>query len=191
MIDKRLGKAVENVADLIALARKTGRKLVVTDVDAPLEFSLTGVLERPVGGKDPIPPFKAVATEGFKPARQHRRTVMALFENNPDIGIYRLFATTQSGAKVLIAEVQGGVLKTHNDTLLDTLTVEPTDNDIQLTKNTVITKEFVAKMTATLPAKFAEERRSKILPYIGRTWAEAIEEHTNKTPEKGGLSERD
>ena len=180
MIDKRLGD-VENVADLIALARKTGRKLVVTDVDAPLEFSLAGVLERPVGGKDPIPPFEAVADRGFKPARQHRQAVMALFENNPDIGTYRLFATSQSGAKVLVAEVQEGRRIVHQQDELTRLSREPQDQDITMLRSTRITKTLIFEMTRSLPPKFAERRRKALLPYIGMTWGQAIKKHTNTT----------
>ena len=60
LIDKRLA-TLGDVAGYAELARSTGRKFVLYDVEAPLEASLAGVLERQPGGADPLPPFEVVA----------------------------------------------------------------------------------------------------------------------------------
>jgi hypothetical protein len=86
LIDKRLASAGE-VGTYAELARSTGRKFVLFEVDAPLEASLAGVLERAPGGVDPLPPFNIVA-DGFRSIHSDRGAVIEMFMGPP--GVRRL-----------------------------------------------------------------------------------------------------
>lgn len=57
LVDKRLARASEN-AHYTRIASNNSRKLVICDIDAPLENPLVGVLERDNKGADPIPPYQ-------------------------------------------------------------------------------------------------------------------------------------
>jgi hypothetical protein len=97
LVDKRLARASES-AHYALMASSTSRKLVLCDIDAPLENSLVGVLERDTKGADPIPPYQIVS-DGFSAVRTDRGAVIDQSINNPQLGTYQLYSTYSLGKK--------------------------------------------------------------------------------------------
>jgi hypothetical protein len=183
VVDKRLG-TVRDVAKLADMARNTGRTLKLYDVDAPLELSLVGVLMRAPGGDSPIPPFNVIGAEGLRPARNNREQVMQMFVDNPSLGTYELFGTEPSGTKVPVATVVDGRLTVYNEPMLQRLTADPAARIAEI-KRTVIDESFIDEFTDPLPGDFAAGVRKALTPHLGRTFEEAIEVHSETTPNGG------
>ncbi|WP_444902975.1 zeta toxin family protein [Microbulbifer sp. CnH-101-E] len=176
MVDKRLGD-VEDIQKLVDAAQNTGRKLNVSDMDAPLEISLIGVLMRKPGGEDPIVPFQVVGETGFKPARENREKTIKFFEDNPELGVYELYGTSHSGDKKLVARVEQGELDILDQSEYVKLTSDPTFEMNEL-KHTEVDDAEIARITDPLPdGAWKEDVVSTLSKYKGRTWGKAIEEH--------------
>jgi hypothetical protein len=173
LIDKRLATAadVQSYADM---AKQTGRKLNLYDVDAPLEVSLAGVLERRPGGNDPIPPFEVIG-KGFTEIRNNRKAVIQIFENNPQLGKYELFATSPQGGKV--AEVVNGKLVVIEEKVFKAITADATGISEAIAQR-IIKKELINEMTMALDPKRAADVKKILEPWIGKTWQEALEAHS-------------
>jgi hypothetical protein len=182
MIDKRLA-TVEDVQHYAQMAKKTGRRLSLYDIDAPLEVSLAGVLERVPGGPDPLPDFSVVG-QGFDAVRTYRKQVIALFVNDPALGSYELYATLPSGEKVRVATVSGGVLNKENPALYDKVTAAEGDVASGMGKQT-ITEDLITKMTAALPPQRATAVANTLRKYLGRTWEDALNSHSQETAAGG------
>ncbi len=179
LIDKRLA-SVADVQDYAALAKATGRKFNLYDVDAPLEVSLAGVLERVPGGADPIPPFSEIV-KGFIGVRGDRLAVIDFFIENPKIGKYELFGTEANGAKLKVAEVVDGNLITYNENFYAQITAKP-EKIAELVGQQKITEQLIATLTAKLPSARATKIREILKAYIGITWQEAINLHSQSKP---------
>jgi hypothetical protein len=183
LIDKRLAKA-SDVQEYIDTAHATGRKLVLFDVDAPLEVSLAGVLERePInsapGKVDPLPPFDIVAS-GFTSVRNDRAAVIALFEK-PGNGTYHLYATRPDGARVEIATVSGGppVIK---DPQLFAEAVSAGPGQAEIIGQKRITREAIDEVVRELPPERAAQVRGTLRKYEGWTWKSALDAHSVEQP---------
>ncbi|HUH02889.1 MAG TPA: zeta toxin family protein, partial [Kofleriaceae bacterium] len=184
VVDKRLG-STGDVSELAEIARTTGRQLHLMDVDAPLEFSLVGVLMRTPGGDSPIPPFDVIGSGGMQPARENRLDVMQMFIAEPSLGRYQLSGTEPSGAKVPVAEVVNGVVTIHNQPMFDQLTSNPAAQ-IAALKTRVIDDAFITEFTAQLPSGFGADARAALEPHMGLTFEAAIRAHSQATPDLGG-----
>ncbi|MEM7275078.1 MAG: zeta toxin family protein [Actinomycetota bacterium] len=180
LVDQRLGRS-RDVTALRRLAEQSGRRLHVYDVDAPLEVSLVGVLMRPPGGADPIPPFHVIADEGFLLVRNQRDRVAQLFQQHPELGTYRLLTTDRAGRKIHAADVRHGELSVF-DVARWNDAVSPTESDIERLRTTPIDREFIERFTARLEPSYAIEVRVALEPYIGITWADAVDDHSQKRP---------
>lgn len=108
LIDKRLMN-LSDVTGYQKMAAESGRKFVLYDVDAPMEVSLAGVLERQPGGPDPLPGFETVKS-GFDGVRGNRKAVVDKFTGDPAFGTYELFATKANGDRVPVAAIKDGAL---------------------------------------------------------------------------------
>ena len=174
LIDKRLATKGE-VAEYINFAKTSGRKIVLYDVDAPLEASLVGVLERAPGGNDPLPPFDVVAG-GFTSVRNDRVDVINLFKQ-PDVGTYVLYGTRADGARVETASVTGGALAVRDPDLFAQAT-RSADNAAEVIGSRRINDATINEIAKGLPP----DRASKIVPmlrkYEGWTWREALDAHS-------------
>jgi hypothetical protein len=168
------------VQDYAALAKATGRKFNLYDVDAPLEVSLAGVLERVPGGNDPIPPFSEIV-KGFNGVRGDREAVIDFFRANPQVGKYELFATQPNGAKIKVAEVKNGEITTFSgqEKLLKEITAKP-EGIAELISQKVITEKLISDLTAQLPKERATVVANILRNYIGKTWSEAVTIHSQK-----------
>ena len=175
LIDKRLATMSE-VEKYALMARETGRKLNVYDVDAPLEVSLAGVLERVPGGNDPLPPYDVVA-DGFRAVRSERADVIEFFENNPRLGSYELYATKPNGDKVKVAEVGNGSKIILDEVLFREVTAQPGQIP-ELVGNLKITQQLIDQLTSNLPPQRAQTVRQVLEPYKGKTWREAVDGHS-------------
>jgi len=178
LVDRRLG-SLQEVKALAAEAQRTGRKLNVADVDAPLEQSLLGVLMRKPGGDDPITPFSALAEGGFIPARANRSAIMGIFEENPDIGRYELYGTKPNGDKYLVAKVENGKSMIFDRQAWDILTDQRAANEyISKFRQSKIDKTEISLVTEALPdgewKLFVIDTLHK---YMGLTWEEAVSRH--------------
>ncbi len=182
LIDQRLGTA-NDVRALEELAGETGRQLYVYDIDAPLEVSLVGVLDRTPGGPSPIPPFDIIAGGGFVPVRSHRSEVMRLFENNPELGTYELYGTTSDGRKVLVASVTDGQRAVHHPAMYSSMNEANPSAEVAKLGQTIITDDFITEFTGPLDPGYAAQVRAALEPYVGYTWEEAIADHSRKPPE--------
>ena len=177
LIDKRLAKA-EDVVGYGKLAAETSRQLNVYDVDAPLENSLAGVLERKPGGTDPLPPYDVIS-KGFKDVRANRVAVLQYFQKHPELGKYELYGTTAVGAKVKVAEVVNGKLAIHDKEQFAQVTKNPaTDPAFQAKANEKITADAVEGMVAKLPPERAATVREVMRPHLGQTWKQALDQHS-------------
>jgi hypothetical protein len=180
LIDKRLA-GVGDVAAYQKMAKDSGRRFVLYDVDAPLEVSLAGVLERQPGGADPLPPFEVVAG-GFKAVRNDRKAVIGMFAD-PAFGDYKLFATKPSGERVEIANVSGGKLNIADEGLYAEVTAGPGEQaELLATKR--ITSDAIDQVTKDLPP----DRKAKVAEILGKyegwTWRSALDAHSAEKPKK-------
>lgn len=176
LVDKRLLK-VDDVRGYAEMARASGRKFVLYDVDAPLEHSLAGVLERTPGGADPLPPFEVVA-DGFEAVRANREEVMALFDD-PATGSYHLYGTTARGDRVAIATIEGGHRRVMNKDLHGNAITPP--KELPATKR--ITSESTVDLTRNFPSERSAKIRGILDDYDGWTWKAALDAHSReKTP---------
>ncbi len=185
LIDKRLGP-LEDIEHYAAMARETGRKLALHDVDAPLETSMSGVLARSVGGDDPIPPFDVVR-KGFIEARRNRTEVIKVFLQDPTLGSYELFGTLPDNTKVKVVEVIGGELLIHDAAMYKQLTADPSEQADRLGEMP-ITREMITRITGPMTGGFKaklqgilEEAAAK-----GLTWKAALDAHSAKRKPRGG-----
>jgi hypothetical protein len=176
LIDKRLLSAAD-VAEYARLAKESGRKFVLYDVDAPLEVSLTGVLERAPGGADPLPPFDVVAG-GFDGVRTNRAAVVALFEADATMGTYHLYGTRPNGDRVEIATTIGGKTTILDDVLYKAATLPPKTSLASVR----ITPEAIDAICKDLPADRAVKIREILQKYQGWTWKAALDAHSLEKP---------
>src|SRR6185503_6867049 len=178
LIDKRLA-GIGDVQAYITYAQSTGRKFVLYDVDAPLEVSLAGVLERVPGGADPLPPFQVVA-DGFKAVRDNRMDVLNLFLGKTDLS-YQLYSAKPNGERVLVAAVNNGTLTIADAVLFREATTAPGDAG-NLLASTRITEDAIASLVSGLDATRAQKIGNLLRRYIGWTWKAALDAHAAEQP---------
>jgi hypothetical protein len=94
VLDERLG-TVPAITDLVEMARKSGKKLVLKDIDAPLQVSALRVLGRDVK-VDPCVPFGPIAS-GYLAICRDRAEVLQVVLKSPEIESYELFVMDESG----------------------------------------------------------------------------------------------
>jgi hypothetical protein len=181
MIDKRLAN-VGDVQGYADMAKATGRKLALYDVDAPIETSLAGVLERAPGGSDPLPPYDIVGG-GYTAVRGNRQAVIDMFVNNPDIGSYELYGTRADGQKVKVAQVVAGELTIFEPAMYMEVTAKPGAAEAS-TASKRITEKVIQEQTAGLDPARALTVRRILRRYLGMTWKEALDAHSAAKPEK-------
>lgn len=175
LVDKRL-PTVENVMEYARLAQSSGRRLVLHDVDAPLEVSLAGVLERQPGGDDPLPEF-SIVKGGFDAVRANRVDVYSLFKNDPSLGDYELYATKADGQRIKIAEVVSGAAQVHDPELFFEVTAPP-GTASEIIANKQINEETIRTLTLRLPAERGKVVSSVLRKYLGSTWKAALDAHS-------------
>jgi hypothetical protein len=174
LIDKRLAYA-EDLDHYIGKAKATGRKLNMYDVDAALEVSLAGVLERQPAGPDPLPPFYVVA-EGFSAVRGERLAIIDKFLAEPELGTYELYGTRPDGAKLRVASVIDGKLRVFDEAMYEDITAPPADAP-EVFGARVITAAAIDEITAALAPDRAAQVRAALAPYVGYTWRAALDSH--------------
>lgn len=178
VVDKRLARASEN-AHYARMASSTGRKLVLYDVDAPLESSLVGVLERDTKGVDPIPPYQIVS-DGFTAVRTDRGAVIDQFINNPQLGIYQLYGTDPTGSKVKVASVEHGALVIERPDMYAEL-IAPPNTPPETTGNKKIDMFLINRLTEKLAPERARTIQQILSPYKGCTWKQALDQHSARS----------
>jgi len=180
LIDKRLA-GTGDVDAYAQMAKDTGRKFVLYDVDAPLESSLIGVLERQPGGTDPLPPFDIVAS-GFKGIHENRLPVIQKFISGQIKGEYYLYGTRANGERVLIGQVRG------NDYIpvvaeLSAVALSPT-GPVEAIAKTRITEAAIDSLTTELTGDRGTMIRNLLRKYIGWTWKDALNAHSRERAPK-------
>ncbi|MFN6507366.1 XopAJ/AvrRxo1 family type III secretion system effector zeta toxin [Xanthomonas translucens] len=177
LVDKRLANTHE-VDSYVSLAKETGRKVELCDIDAPLERSLMGVLQRSPGGDDPRPPYVAVAN-GFSTVRSNRLDVIDRFLSNPTLGSYRLFGTNENGEKVMVASVADGELSIHDPKLYESITA-PEDFNSGDKGEQVIDTALIDRLSNSIDdPKRATDARAALEKYKGMTWSNALAAHSS------------
>jgi hypothetical protein len=180
LIDKRLAR-LEDVQHYAKMAEETGRKLNLYDVDAPLEVSLAGVLERIPGSNDPLPPYHIIA-DGFRDIRNYRRDVVKFFQDNPNLGKYELYGTLPDGTKIKVAEVNQGELRVLDENMYREITAKAEDLP-EITAQKIISPELIDTLTTSLSSERATTVRKVLTPFIGKTWKQALGEHSRAKSE--------
>lgn len=177
LVDRRLG-AQSDFDEMVKSADKTGKRVELYDVDAPLEASLCGVLVREPGGIDPIPPFEAIAW-GFKSIREDRLKILeqAALEGNVDR--YELFATLPDGSKARAVTMEGSDM-VEIDPELFAQAIAPPDAIIEKARATVIDEPFIARMADRIDGPFAKTLRAALEQYAGLTLELAISAHSQR-----------
>jgi hypothetical protein len=173
LIDKRL-PSVEDVRGYAEMAKASGRKFVLFDVDAPLEHSLAGVLERVPGGADPLPPFKIVA-DGFEAVRDNRGSVVELFKVLK-VGSYHLYGTLPDGRRIEIATIERGMLEITDKELYEQTTA-PAERALASTR---ISSDSISELTKNFPPERAAKIRGILQKYEGWTWKAALDAHSRE-----------
>jgi hypothetical protein len=179
LVDKRLAGAHE-IEAYIKLAEETGRKVELCDIDAPLERSLMGVLQRKPEGDAPRPPYAAVAS-GFSAVRGNRLDVIDKFVSAPALGNYHLFGTAENGSKVPVASVVNGELNIHDPQLYESIAA-PQGVTAGATGDQVIDTALIDRLTKGIddPAR-ATDARDALEHYVGMTWSHALAAHSSLT----------
>lgn len=178
LIDKRLA-GIGDVQMYAKMAKDSGRKFVLYDVDAPLEVSLAGVLERQPGGADPLPPFEIVAG-GFTSVRNNRGAVIDFFSDG-SVGNYTLFGTRPSGQRVEIANIVGGKLTVIDENLYKVARANG-DEIAELLAKKRITSQSIDELVAELPSDRQAKVGAILRKYEGWTWKSALDAHSVEKP---------
>lgn len=177
LVDKRLaGRGA--VAKYVSLATSTKRQMLLSDIDAPLEKSLARVLARSPSGNHPIPPFRAVS-EGFTNVRANRAAVVDLFVKRPELAQYQLIGTALTGEHVKVAAVEHGDLTIEHGDLYSELTTPPAGVPERMARER-IEERTIDALTRDLEPERAEELRAALYAYLGKTWAQALDAHSEK-----------
>ena len=174
IVDRRLGSP-NDVSDIVASAEANHKNVELIDVEAPLAFSVMGVLMRKQGGVDPIVPFDAIAY-GFVEVRDGRLKVIERAIESDSVARYDLFATSPDGAKVCVAKKTAGQLEILDTKLFDGC-VSPPHEEVELLRTTKIDAAFVEGLTSGLPKPFQDDARKALLRYEGMTLPDALEAH--------------
>ncbi|HEY4178424.1 MAG TPA: hypothetical protein VGM90_16370 [Kofleriaceae bacterium] len=172
LIDKRLA-TVADVQSYAALAKASGRRFVMFDVDAPLADSLVGVLDRVPGGSDPLPPFEVVDL-GYQAIRGEREEVGNLFKA-PGFGTYHLYGTRPNGIRVEIMTIADGHTLVQDGDLYHQA-LSPTE----ALATTRITADAIDSLTSQLSPERAAKIRSVLSRYEGWTWKSALDAHSQE-----------
>jgi hypothetical protein len=179
LIDKRLANAGD-VAHYAKMAKDSGRKFVLYDVDAPLEVSLAGVLERVPGGADPLPPYDIVEG-GFNGVRENRRAVVDMFTNDPSLGTYELYGTRPNGERVPAATVKSGAVEVTDPALYAEAMSGPGDmGEVLATKR--ITEDGIQSLVDSLDGERGTKVGNLLRKYLGWTWKAALDAHSMEKP---------
>ncbi|HEV2608626.1 MAG TPA: XopAJ/AvrRxo1 family type III secretion system effector zeta toxin [Noviherbaspirillum sp.] len=178
LIDKRLAEK-ESVAKYVSLATTTDRQVLLSDIDAPLEKSLARVLARSPSGDHPVPPFSAVS-EGFTNVRTNRAAVVDLFVKRPELAQYQLIGTARTGEHVKVAAVEHGDLTIEHGDLYSELIKPPADVPERMARER-IDERTIDALTRDLEPEHAEHLRAALSRYLGHTWAQALDAHSEKT----------
>ncbi|WP_334187801.1 XopAJ/AvrRxo1 family type III secretion system effector zeta toxin [Noviherbaspirillum sp.] len=177
LIDKRLAEK-ESVAKYVSLATTTNRQVLLSDIDAPLEKSLARVLARSPSGAHPVPPFSAVS-EGFANVRANRAAVVDLFVRRRELAQYQLLGTARTGEHVKVAAVEQGELTIEHGDLFSELTTPPADIAERMARER-IDERTIDALTRDLEPERAEHLRAALYAYLGKTWAQALDAHSEK-----------
>jgi hypothetical protein len=181
VIDERLGSVFE-VRKLLDIAKKSGKNLVIKDIDAPLEVSALRVLGRDIR-TDPCVPFGPIAG-GYKAIRKDREDVIKLILESPEVLGYELYVMDESGRSALAAKKILG--KDGKPSDLEILDIElfayslsggaRAEEDITRVKN--------AKVEEALFAKYKGKgvSSSPLEKYKGFTLEEALMLHSLELP---------
>ncbi|WP_372359266.1 zeta toxin family type III secretion system effector XopAJ/AvrRxo1 [Xanthomonas axonopodis] len=176
VVDKRLARAYE-IDSYIELAKETGRKVELCDIDAPLENSLTGVLQRKPEGEDPRPPYPVVSS-GFVAVRSNRLGVIDRFIADPGLGNYRLVGTAEDGKKVMVASVMGGELSVEDADLYEKIT-SPQASVTGDLADKIIDNELIDRLTNNIDdPERAANTRAALEKYNGKSWSAALAAHS-------------
>ncbi|AEQ98135.1 type III effector protein XopAK (AvrRxo1) [Xanthomonas oryzae pv. oryzicola BLS256] len=176
VVDKRLSREYE-IDSYIQLAKETGRKVELCDIDAPLENSLVGVLQRKPEGEDPRPPYPVVSS-GFVAVRSNRMYVIDRFIADPSLGNYRLFGTAEDGEKVMVASVIGGEFSVENAELYEKITSPQLSVTGDLADK-VIDKELIDRLENNIAdPERAAKTRAALEKYSGKSWSAALAAHS-------------
>ena len=179
LIDKRLANAGD-VSHYAKLAKDSGRKFVLYDVDAPLEVSLAGVLERVPGGADPLPPFDIVAG-GFKGVRSNRQAVVDMFLADSSLGTYEIYGTRANGDRVPVATVKNGALEIKDAGLYREVMAEP-GNMGEVLASKRITEDGIQAVIGGLEGDRGTKVGNLLRKYLGWTWKAALDAHSKEKP---------
>lgn len=126
IVDKRFGK-VSDVDGLATQAKKMGYHVVVLDVDAPIEMSMSRVAERIPGGSDTTVPIDQI-TSGFIEARSHRAKVAAL----SSVDEYYLISTSNNPGPIASRNVEHGLtVEAGKEARWKLLTTHPTEAEVE------------------------------------------------------------
>ena len=120
VIDEVLGYP-DQIEDWIAVAKETGRKIVLTDFDVPIALSAIRVLTRDPK-VDPCVPSSLLMTYG-PVLRKYRMDIISIAVQSHEVEKYELYVTDSTGKSALVAQkrfVEGkGVLDILDDELYE------------------------------------------------------------------------
>lgn len=187
VIDERLG-TVSGTKDLIATAERTGKKLVIKDIDAPLAVSALRVLGRDVR-KDPCVPFGPIAG-GYKSIRAQRAAVIDLVVKSPQVKSYELSVMDESGRsgvaarKIPATKTEPATLEIVDKELFDYALSgqEKAERDIEALKT--------ARVDSSLYGKYAGKgvKTESLKPFVGCSMEAALEQHSLALPKWQSVS---
>lgn len=176
VVDKRLARAHE-IDSYIKIAKETGRKVELCDIDAPLESSLMGVLQRNPEGEDPRPPYPVVSS-GFVAVRSNRMDVIDRFIADPSLGNYRLFGTAEDGKKVMVASVIDGELSVEDAGLYEKI-MSPQSSVTADLADKIINKQLIDRLTNNISdPERAANARAALEKHSGKSWSAALAAHS-------------
>lgn len=169
VIDQRLDKE-SKVNDYIDRAKKSGRKVKILDIDAPLDSSCQRVLTRPVSGIDPTVPFEAIAS-GYEGVRKNRAKLLERIETDDAVSDYVLYGTDELGGVVKVAEKKDGKFTILDEELFNKAKAgEEVAADVEKIAHTVIDDAYIQKAEGWLQPYLERNK--------GKTLKQALDQHS-------------
>ncbi|NGX27068.1 MAG: hypothetical protein K940chlam6_00995 [Chlamydiae bacterium] len=174
IIDERLG-TIEGVKRLLTIAKSTDTAIRYKDIEGTLLVSCLRVLARDIK-TEPCLSFAPIAS-GFKIIPEQRDKIIDICINDATIESYQLFVANEKGMQELAAEKKEGIFTIYNRDLYEKSMKPPTDEEIEKTKNLVISDAFISASKG-----FVGIDQAVLEKYKGLTIEEALERHSKELP---------
>lgn len=156
------------ITELIGSAVRNGRKIVILDLDVPLEISIVRTLKRNPKGVDPCVPYDQIRN-GFIQIRNSRFGLEEIVDTTSEITYY-LFSESKSTPLENIAEKNWGEEKIEilNENLFGRLmSIEASEREVQKVDKQIVDQRYIEHVQRLLTQQsFTPEEKKGVVDLL-------------------------